>query len=95
MSCNIVQFTRHAKRRMAERFIDPEDVLYVVRHGAAIEEHPDDPRGQSCLMLAFVGDRPIHVVVGIAGAPEVCEIISAYEPTLDEWEPDYRTRKRR
>jgi len=60
-----------------------------------IEDHPDDPRGHSCLMLAFVGNRPIHIVVGIAGAPEMCEIITAYEPMLDEWESDFRTRKQR
>jgi len=29
-----------------------------------IESYPEDPRGESCLALAFIGEKPVHVVCG-------------------------------
>ena len=89
----LVRMTVHAAERAAKWNISGKQTLRIIEHGEMIEEYPDDPRGRSCLLLGFVGTRPVHVCVGIANEPELCEIITVYEPTLDVWHEDYRTRR--
>ena len=94
MNCRTVEYKRHAVKRMAEWSISTKDVAFVLEHGEIIEDYPEDQRGHSCLMLGTVDGRPVHICVGIANIPEMCEIITVYEPTLDMWQDDYRTRRR-
>lgn len=88
-----VTWSRHGVTRMQERGITREDVLAGLRGGEVIENYPDDVPYPSALVLGFVGGRPLHVVVALdIIAPEV-HIITVYEPSPDEFEPDWRTRK--
>jgi hypothetical protein len=59
-----ILFLPHAVRQMAQpdRMISTADVRAVIANGEVIEDYLDDARGQSCLMLAFVAKRPLHVV---------------------------------
>lgn len=58
-------------------------------------QEPDDPRGPSCLILGFTETRrPLHVVCGHLEGDQIL-IITAYEPDREEWEADWRTRKRK
>jgi len=44
------------------------------------------------LILNFLTDsKPLHVVAGTDG--NYLWLITAYYPTLDKWESDYKTRK--
>lgn len=94
MRCSAIELTDHALLRMGERDITVGDVRFVLQQGYIIEDYPDDPRGHSCLVLGIVRGAPVHVCVGIEHAPEVCDVIAVYEPTLEEWETDFRTRRR-
>jgi hypothetical protein len=69
-----------------------EDIEQAVKTGSIIEDYPEDRRGPSCLILRFVGERPLHVVCGRLDADEIL-IITAYEPDSVEWESDGKTRK--
>ena len=61
--------------------------------GEVIEDYPDDPRGHSYLMLGRgEGGRAIHVVC--ATKEDFLAIITAYVPSEDEWERDFRVRRR-
>lgn len=93
MPAEVLKCTDHALLRMGERNVTFDDVRGVLEHGVIVEEYPDDPRGPSCLMLGSIRGRPLHVCAGVAHLPDVREIITVYEPTLDEWESDYRTRR--
>ena len=59
---------------------------------SAHEDYLDDARGHSCLMLAFVAERPLHVVC--APKDDYLVIITAYLPNDQEWEDNYRKRKK-
>ena len=59
-----------------------------------IEDYPEDRRGPSCLILGFVGMRPLHVVCGRLDTDDIL-IITAYEPASAEWENGWTTRKQR
>jgi len=61
-----------------------------------IEDYPKDPRGASCLILAWAENRqPIHTCIGYGGSMPL--VITTYRPDMSPhlWEDDYRTRRRR
>jgi len=87
-----ILFLPHAARQMAqpERMISTTEVRAVIANGEIIEDYLDDARGHSCLMLAFVAERPLHVVC--APKDDYLVIITAYLPNDQEWEENYRKR---
>lgn len=64
----------------------------VIETGEVIEDYQDDARGRSCLMLGFADQRPLHIVC--APKDDYLAIITAYLPSDQEWESDYRKRKK-
>jgi len=76
-----VLYLPHAIRQMSrpDRMIEPAEVEDTLQHGETVEEYPDDPRGESCLLLGRgpLG-RAIHVVC--APKPDYLAVISAYLP---------------
>jgi hypothetical protein len=87
----VISFTHTEKLR--ERKISADDIEEAIRHGAIVEDYPDDPRGPSCLILGRSGRRPLHVVCGRLEGERIL-ILTAYEPDPKEWESDWRTRRR-
>ncbi|MCM1541982.1 MAG: DUF4258 domain-containing protein [Blautia sp.] len=86
--------TAHVIRRCKERSIDADDIINVIMHGEIIKQYEDDKSFPSCLLLGMsIKNRYLHVV--IASNNINLHIITAYYPELDEWEPDYKTRKGR
>lgn len=70
------------------------DVRNVVEGGELIEAYPEDVRGHSCLILGYGMDRtPIHVVCSPKG--DYIAIITAYLPKPEEWDVDFKNRKRK
>ena len=57
-----------------------------------IESYPEDARGESCLILGFVGERPVHVVCGRNRAGHLV-LITVYIPAMPKWKDPY-TRNR-
>lgn len=88
----LISFTHTEKLR--RRRISLETIEEAIRIGAIIEDYPNDPRGPSCLIHGVSHEgRPIHVVCGTTSNDEIL-IITAYEPSVEEWELDWRTRKK-
>jgi Domain of unknown function (DUF4258) len=87
-----ISFTHTEKLR--ERMIEAADLEQAVLRGNIIEPYPDDPRGPSCLILGFSKPgKPLHIVCGNIEEEEIL-IVTAYEPDPEEWEKDWKTRKR-
>ena len=87
-------FTPHALRQMSmpHRMITTNEVRKILLKGEIIEDYTDDPRGHSCLMLGFSEEnRPIHVVC--SPKEDYLAVITAYIPSKNEWEDDYKTRR--
>lgn len=87
----------HAQRERLEEDPDVVQVEEALLNGEILEQYPDDPRGESCLVVGHVGGKPIHVVVGWArrsgGRPSL-RIITVYVPQPPRWR-DPRTRRDR
>jgi len=89
-------FLPHAVRQMnhPDRMISTSEVRKVIFEGKIIEHYPEDSREHSCLMLGFGDDgRPLHIVC--APKDEYLAIITAYLPNKDEWEEDFRSRRKK
>lgn len=83
--------TQHSRKRFAERGINIEDIQFVFRTGEIIEQYPDDTPFPSCLILGYSGERALHVVASIDD--DLLYIITAYAPSLEKWEADWKMRK--
>jgi hypothetical protein len=88
----VVSFSHTEKIR--SRMISLEEIETAILRGSIIEPCSDDSRGPSCLIFGLSRElRPLHVVCGNLEDDELL-IITAYEPDLTQWEPDYKTRKK-
>ncbi len=88
-------YTLHALDGMnvVDDLITTDEIKYVILGGDIIEDYPDDKRGHSCLMFGIPGSkRPVHVVC--APKEEYLAIITAYIPSLEKWESDFKRRKK-
>ena len=83
--------TQHSRKRFAERGICVDDICFAFKTGEIIEQYPDDTPFPSCLILGYSGERALHVVASIDEA--LVYIITAYAPSPEKWESDWKTRK--
>lgn len=89
------EISRHAERERLNDNLTINDLEEAIASGEVIESYPNDPRGSSCLVCGFTsGGISVHLVVGFLPGGWV-RIITVYVPDPDEWEPDWKTRKRR
>ena len=93
MDCGSIKYTGHALRRMFERSVSRAEVEAVVETGARIEDYPHEVPHPSCLLLAVVAGRPLHVVVARDYASDVCVVVTVYEPDPTLWSVDWRMRR--
>lgn len=87
-----ILYLPHAVAQMsrAERMISVAEVEKCVFEGEVIEQYPDDPRGESCL-VAHINGRPIHVVC--APKADYLAVITAYLPDPSLWAQNYTRRR--
>jgi hypothetical protein len=85
-----ISFTHTEKLRQRE--IEIRELEGAIFTGEIIERYPTDPRGPSCSILGYTRrNRPLHIVCGIIEGELL--VITAYEPNLEEWKPDWKTRR--
>lgn len=90
-----ILFLPHAVRQMSriDRLISTTEIRRVVEIGEIIEDYPKDSRGHSCLILGKgEEERAIHVVCSPKDGFLV--IITAYLPSNQEWENEFRKRRK-
>ena len=66
-----------------------------ILNGEIIEDYPEDRLFPSCLMLHFIDKKPIHVVLSYDETNKKVYVITVYEPTLEEFCPDFKTRRKK
>lgn len=83
------EFTIHAQRERLADDLDVVEVEEAIEKGELLEEYSDDPRGWSCLILGYAGDRPVHIVLGWARSRHregrVLRVITVYIPKPPRW----------
>ncbi len=88
-----IEWQTHALERMLKRGISREIVKQVLLGGEMIEDYPDDKPFPSALFLGWFQGEPFHVVSALDSLNGYCFVITVYRPDLDNFEPDYKTRR--
>jgi hypothetical protein len=85
-------FTNHGSDQAAMRGISSNEIEHAIINGQVIEDYPADKYGASCLIMGKTSTgRVLHVQINY---PTTVKIITVYEPSPNEWEPDWKTRKK-
>ena len=93
MAINKLVFRIHALQRMAQRGISPDDIRQSLEHYLVVEEYPDDNPYPSCLVLGWIGKRPLHIVIAENYESQETIVITVYEPDSAKWMPGFMRRK--
>jgi len=94
MNCKSIVFSDHAITQMFKRSIRVDDVKQIIEIGELISEYPNDKPYPSFLLSGLVNGRALHLVVAKNMSDNICTIVTAYEPTLDIWENDFKTKRK-
>lgn len=87
-----IAITEHARQRLTERGITVGDIICGIETGEIIRQYEDDKPFPSCLILGkSESGAYIHIVV--SHDEEWIYLITAYYPSSDIWEPDFKTKK--
>lgn len=90
----------HAQQERLAEDLDIREIEEALGSGEILEDYPNDPRGESCLICGYAGDKPIHAVIGWARGQDKTEgermlrVITVYIPRPPKWITP-RTRGRR
>lgn len=91
--CTSVKFSGHALRRMFDRKLSTEEVIFTIQAGETITGYPDDKPYPSELRLGWVNSKPVHVVVAQNQENSECYVITAYVPSPEIWCDDFKIRR--
>jgi len=79
---------------LEEDGLDLDAVMVGTCSGEVIEDYPTDPRGPSCLVCsALAAEFWVHTVWGWDAEGEIAVLITAYRPTPEKWDENFKTRK--
>ncbi|MBI5208095.1 MAG: DUF4258 domain-containing protein [Candidatus Firestonebacteria bacterium] len=90
-----IYWTYHVNMRLKGRSISREAILFSVNTYEIIEDYPKDKYLPSCLIYAKYKEEIIHIHIAIDLENDYIRIITSYKPTLDKWEEDLKTRRKR
>jgi hypothetical protein len=89
---HLVLWRYHAQQKKDIFNLTESAILEIVENSEIIETYPDDTRGSSFLILGFHSNKPYHLVLSVKS--DIVFVITIYEPNLDKFENDYKTRKK-
>ena len=80
-------YTHHAEIERREEDLTFVQIEQALLNGGILEHYPDTGRGESCLIVGFAGELPIHIVCG--WRREKVSLITVYIPRspkfIDPW----------
>ena len=83
--------SHHAHKERQVEQITVEEIEKTLIAGAIIEKYPNDPRGESCLVVAKLAKQALHVVCGTRD--ERLLIVTLYRPLPSVW-VNYKIRRK-
>ena len=89
-----IEWRKHVLQKLAERGLPQQAVREVLLQGEQIRDYADDKPFPSALFLGYVSGKPLHVVAACDETNGQAFVITAYEPSLDIFEADYRTKRK-
>ena len=90
-----IYWTYHVNMRLKGRFIPREIILRSADTYEIIEGYPKDRYLPSYLVYAEYEKDIIHIHIAADVKNKSITVITAYRPSTDKWEKDFKTRKKR
>ena len=87
-------WTYHANMRLLKRSISRQDILGAVESYEILEDYPQDKYLPSCLVYLKNVGRVFHFVCALDVVEKKVWIVTVYQPDPQEWDIDYRKRRR-
>ena len=85
------RYTLHGAKQRIARGIKRQEIEQATASGEIIEDYPEHHYGPACLVLGkTTKGKAIHLLFSLR---EIVDIITVYEPTLEDWEEDLKTRR--
>ncbi len=81
----------HADQEAADEGIAIAEIRDALLNGEILEQYPDTGRGESCLVLGFANDKPIHAVCG--WYRESIAIVTVYIPKSPKFDDPWTRRR--
>ena len=86
-------FTPHAYERIQARGLSANDIISAVASAIVIEDYSDSRPHPTRLLLTMTRRGPLHVVISERLAQGVILVVTAYEPSPEQWHPGFRRRR--
>lgn len=87
-----IAITEHARQRLTERGITVDDIICGIKTGEIIRQYEDDKPFPSCLILGK-SESGVYIHIVVSHDEEWIYLITAYYPSSDIWELDFKTKK--
>ncbi len=88
-----IRWSYHLNMRLKERFISREMILNSVDKFEIIEEYPNDKYLPSCLIFSEYENLKFHIHIAVDYDDRSIVIVTAYKPSLEKWNEDFKTRR--
>ena len=89
-----ILWTYHVNMHLGQRFIARETIIAAAGSYEVVEAYPEDKYFPSFLLLGRQGEEAFHALFGADVNGQNVRVITAYYPSLEEWEEDLKTRRR-
>lgn len=89
-----IRWTYHVNMRLKGRSISRDAILKSLDSYEIIEEYPKDKYLPSFLIYTIYQGRIIHTQIAIDFENDYVTIVTAYKPSPDKWERDFKTRRK-
>ena|SRR5919108_6486767 len=88
-----IKWTYHVNMRMKKRFIPRQYILNSTSNYEIIEEYPKDKYLPSYLVYSQYQNQIFHVLFAVDVQGDNIRVVTAYYPSLEEWDKDLKTRR--
>lgn len=86
-------WTYHVNMRLKGRSIPQSAIIDYHHRYEIIEQYPEDKYFPSYLVRSECTDYILHILFAVDMEDDNIRIITAYRPTLDDWEDGFRIRR--
>ena len=90
-----LEWRKHVLQKLAERGISRADVLDVLLTGERLRDYEEDRPFPSALFFGYVAGKPLHVVAACDEEHRRAYVITAYEPSPEIFETDFKRKRKR
>ena len=88
-----VKWRLHALSRILERGITRDMVSELVLNGEIIQTYSEDKPFPSHLVFGVAAERVLHAVIAMDRESGIAYVVTIYEPDLEHFESDFKTRR--